>query len=192
MTPPADRVRLVDAPQEAGRSTATLLASLMARLATLHLISGADAVGSLTAGMSRLGREVAATAAGAQLRQALESGRAGTNGPALWSALRIDEWASSLPPSPVLDQLRNDLALLLADDLQPTLELLPIPAEPSGGGNAPEPTPSTFVDFTLGLWAFSVEVVRAVESMAAPTMGSVPPVVAGAQPPPEPGGELLR
>lgn len=192
MTPPTDRVRLVDAPQEAGRSTATLLASLMARLATLHLISGADAVGSLTAGMSRLGREVAATAAGAQLRQALESGRAGTNGPALWSALRIDEWASSLPPSPVLDQLRNDLALLLADDLQPTLELLPIPAEPSEGGNAPEPTPSTFVDFTLGLWAFSVEVVRAVESMAAPTMGSVSPVVAGAQPPPEPGGELLR
>ncbi len=192
MTPPADRVRLVDAPQEAGRSTATLLASLTARLATLHMISGADAVGSLTAGMSRLGREVAATAAGAQLRQALESGRAGTNGPALWSALRIDEWASSLPPSPVLDQLRNDLALLLADDLQPTLELLPIPPEPSEGAGAAEPTPSTFVDFTLGLWAFSLEVVRAVESMAAPTMGSVPPVVAGAQPPPERGGELLR
>ena len=192
MTPPADRVRLVDAPQEAGRSTATLLASLTARLATLHMISGADAVGSLTAGMSRLGREVAATAAGAQLRQALESGRAGTNGPALWSALRIDEWASSLPPSPVLDQLRNDLALLLADDLQPTLELLPIPAEPSEGAGAVEPAPSTFVDFTLGLWAFSLEVVRAVESMAAPTMGSVPPVVPGAQPPPERGGELLR
>ncbi len=192
MTPPADRVRLVDAPQEAGRSTATLLASLTARLATLHMISGADAVGSLTAGMSRLGREVAATAAGAQLRQALESGRAGTNGPALWSALRIDEWASSLPPSPVLDQLRNDLALLLADDLQPTLELLPIPAEPSEGADAVEPAPLTFVDFTLGLWAFSLEVVRAVESMAAPTMGSVPPVVPGAQPPPERGGELLR
>lgn len=192
MTPPTDRVRLVDAPQEAGRSTATLLASLTARLATLHMISGADAVGSLTAGMSRLGREVAATAAGAQLRQALESGRAGTNGPALWSALRIDEWASSLPPSPVLDQLRNDLALLLADDLQPTLELLPIPAEPSEGPDAVEPAPSTFVDFTLGLWAFSLEVVRAVESMAAPTMGSVPPVVPGAQPPPEREGELLR
>jgi hypothetical protein len=192
VTPPADRVRLVDAPEEAGRSTATLLASLTARLATLHMISGADAVGSLTAGMSRLGREVAATAAGAQLRQALESGRAGTNGPALWSALRIDEWASSLPPSPVLDQLRNDLALLLADDLQPTLELLPIPAEPSEGASAAEPAQSTFVDFTLGLWAFSLEVVRAVESMAAPTMGSVDPVVAGAQAPPERGGELLR
>ena len=135
---------------------------------------------------------MARTAAGAQLRLALEAGRAGTNGPALWSTLMIDEWASSLPPSPVLDQLRNDLALLLADDLQPTLELLPIPAEPSEAGSAAEPAPATFVDFTLGLWAFSLEVVRAVESMAAPTMGSVPPVVAGAQPPPEPGGELLR
>ena len=192
MTSPADRVRLVDAPDEAGRSTATLLASLTARLATLHMISGADAVGCLTAGMSRLGREVAATAAGAQLRQALESGRAGTNGPALWSALRIDEWASSLPPSPVLDQLRNDLALLLAEDLQPTLELLPIPPEPSEGAGAAEPAQATFVDFTLGLWAFSLEVVRAVESMAAPTMDSVHPVVAGAQPPHERGGELLR
>lgn len=192
MTPPADRVRLVDAPEEAGRSTATLLASLTARLATLHMISGADAVGSLTAGMSRLGREVGATAAGARLRQALESGRAGTNGSALWSALRIDEWASSLPPSPVLDQLRNDLALLLADDLQPTLELLPIPPEPAEGASAAEPAESTFVDFTLGLWAFSLEVVRAVESMAAPTMGSVHPVVSGAQPPHERGGELLR
>ena len=192
MTPPTDRVRLVDAPEEAGRSTATLLASLTARLATLHLISGADAVGSLSAGLSRLGREVSGTAAGAQLRQALEAGRAGTNGPALWSALRIDEWASSLPPSPVLDQLRNDLALLLADDLQPTLELLPIPPEPSEAGIAEEPAPATFVDFTLGLWAFSLEVVWAVESMAAATMGSVPPVVAAAQPPPERGGELLR
>ena len=192
MTPPTGRVRLVDAPEEAGRSTATLLASLTARLATLHLVSGADALGSLTAGLSRLGREVTGTAAGAQLRHALETGRAGMNGPALWSALMIDEWASSLPPSPVLDQLRNDLALLLADDLQPTLELLPIPPESSEAGSAVEPAPATFVDFTLGLWAFSLEVVRAVESMAAQTMGSVPPVVAAAQPPPEPGGELLR
>jgi hypothetical protein len=192
VTPPTGRVRLVDAPEEAGRSTATLLASLTARLATLHLMSGADALGSLTAGLSRLGREVAGTAAGAQLRQALETGRAGMNGPALWSALRIDEWASSLPPSPVLDQLRNDLALLLADDLQPTLELLPIPAEPPHAGSAAEPMPATFADFTLGLWAFSLEVVRAIESMAAATMGSVPPVVAAAQAPPEREGELLR
>jgi hypothetical protein len=106
--------------------------------------------------------------------------------------LRIDEWASSLPPSPVLDQLRNDLALLLADDLQPTLELLPIPPEPPEAGTAEEQAPATFVEFTLGLWAFSLEVVRAVESMAAATIDSVPPVVGATQPAPERGGELLR
>ena len=192
MTPSMGRVRLVDAPEEAGRSTATLLASLTARLATLHLISGADAIGSLAAGLASLGREVAGTAEGAQLRRALERGRAGTNGPAMWSTLRIDDWASSLPPSPVLDELRNDLALLLADDLDQTLELLPIPPEPASARSAMEPAPATFVDFTLGLWAFSLEVVRAVESMTAPTMGSVPPVVDPERPPPEAGGELLR
>ncbi len=191
MTPGIGRVRLVDAPEEAGRSTATLLASLTARLATLHLVSGADAVGSLTAGLARLGRDVAGTAAGARLRRALEGGRAGTNGSALWSALRIDEWASSLPPSPMLDQLRNDLALLLADDLQPTLELLPIPPEPADPRTVAGPEPATFIDFTLGLWVFSLEVVRAIESMAAPTMGAGP-LVPGAQPPPEDEGELLR
>lgn len=192
MTPPRDRVRLVDAPEGAGRSTATLLASLTARLATLHLVSGADALGSLTAGLARLGREVSGTAEGARMRRALEAGRAGTNGAALWSALRIDEWASSLPPSPVLDQLRNDLALLLADDLQRTLELLPIPPEPAEAQATDEPAPATFVDFALGFWALAHEVVEAVEAMAAPTIGDVGQVVSAAQPPSERAGELLR
>ena len=51
----AARVRLVDVPDGPGRTTATLLASLAARLGVLHLISGSDAVGSLAAGIARSG-----------------------------------------------------------------------------------------------------------------------------------------
>ena len=39
------RARLIDDAEETGRSTATLLASLAARLGTLHVVSGAMAVG---------------------------------------------------------------------------------------------------------------------------------------------------
>ncbi|MDQ4025967.1 MAG: hypothetical protein M3217_10860, partial [Actinomycetota bacterium] len=88
MTQSAEQVALVDAPESAGRTTATLLGSLTARLAALHLISGADALGSLVAGYAALGREVARTAEGARMKRALESGRAGRNGELLWSRLR--------------------------------------------------------------------------------------------------------
>jgi hypothetical protein len=168
MSSPA-RVRLVDAPGESGRTTATLLASLAARLGALYLVSGADAVGSLAAGFAELGRRVGETAEGSRLRQAIESGLAGTNGDAIWSALGIETWVSSLPPSPVLDQLRNDLALVLAEDLAETLELMPIPGEPAGDRAAP-PAPAAFADLLLGLWAFSRELVDAVEVLAAPTL----------------------
>jgi len=126
------RLRLVDAPGEAGRTTATLLASLAARLGALYLVSGADAVGSLAAGFAALGRRVGATAEGARLRAALEQGRVGANGDILWTTLGIETWVSSLPPSPVLDQLRNDIALVIVDDPEETLALMPIPGEPAG------------------------------------------------------------
>jgi hypothetical protein len=185
------RVRLVDAPGEAGRTTATLLASLAARLGALHLISGADAVGSVAAGYCALGRLVSRTAEGARLRRALEEGRAGANGDTLWSALGIERWISSLPPTPVLDQLRNDVALVLADDLAETLELMPIPGE-AAGERAEPAAPSEFVDLVLGLWAFSRELVVAVEALAAPTLPPVDELRAGEPPAPAPDGDLLR
>lgn len=183
------QLRLIDHPDGPGRTTATLLASLAARLATLHFVSGADAIGSLTAGFAALGREISRTAQGVQMREAIEASRAGTNGDLLWSSLRIAEWASAMPPSPILDQMRNDMALLLSDDLAPTLQFMPIPAHQNGVGA--EPAPSNFADCVVGLWAFSRELVQMLESIAAPTMP--PATLRESAPTPEPPtGPLLR
>jgi hypothetical protein len=160
------RVKLVDAPAGPGRTTATLVASLAARLGTLHFVSGAAAVGSLVAGFAALGREMRGTVEGARLHAAIESARAGTNGEALWSALKVGDWASGLPPSPILDHLRNDLALLLADDLEDTLSLLPIPGEAAGPrAAADDDRPATFADCVVGLWVFAREIGRAVDAL---------------------------
>jgi hypothetical protein len=185
------RVRLVDAPEEAGRTTATLLASLAARLGTLFLVSGADAVGSLVAGYCALGREVGMTAEGARLRRAIDSGRAGANGESIWRTLNLDRWISAVPPSPVLDQFRNDLALLLAEDLVETLELMPIPGE-AAGDRAPAMADWDFSDLVLGLWAFSSELVAAVEALAEPTLPRPGDVQVGVTEDEPPAGELLR
>ena len=88
----SSRVQLIDESEGPGRTTATLVASLTARVAALRVISGADAIGSLTAGFAALGREVSRTAEGMRLRRGLEAGRAGNNGNALWSALRMNTW----------------------------------------------------------------------------------------------------
>lgn len=183
--------RLVDEADGPGRTTATLVASLTARLATLYLISGADAIGSLTAGFVALGREVAKTADGARLRSAIETGRVGANGRSLWQTLHLVEWASSHPPSPVLDQLRNDVALLLAGDLPETLELLPIPGELAGTSDT-QGDEATFADFVVGFWAFCHEAVWAIESLAAPTLAPAGAVTLGAEPAAAPEGQLLR
>lgn len=194
MTPPqSGRIRLVDGVDGPGRTTATLVASLAARLAVLHMVSGAEAIGSLTAGFCALGREVSRTAEGARLRRAIEAGRPGLNGNALWSTLRIGEWASEMPASPVLDQLRNDVALLLAPDLEATLELLPIPSQITGAAGSLDEEPSTFIDCLLGLWAFSRELIRAVEALAAPTLPPAEEMVTwGGANVSEPEGSLLR
>ncbi len=184
------RVRLVDGAAGPGRTTATLVASLAARLGTLHVVSGAQAVGSLVAGFAALGRAVAGTVAGARLKQAIEAGRAGTNGEALWSALGIDEWSAGLPPSPVLDHLRNDLALLLADDLEDTIDLLPIPGELAGTDAPDDGAGPTFADCVLGLWAFARELDGAVAAVVRETLPPAGAVVAGTGA--EPPGRLLR
>ncbi len=185
------RVVLIDEADGPGRTTATLVASLAARLATLHLISGGDAVGALTSGLAALGREVSRTSEGARLRKAIEAGRAGANGNELWSKLRIRDWLSAMPPAPVLDHLRNDLALLLADDLESALEMMQIPSRMTGAQDSSDVEPTTFVDCVLGLWAFSRELTRAVESLAAPTLPQ-PGVIHSEKPDTEPNGSLLR
>lgn len=187
-TPP--RLRLVDEPHTSGRTTASLVTSLAARLAALHSISGADAIGALTAGYASLGRKVAETAEGQRMFEAICRGRAGGNGNRLWDALLIGRWASSLPPSPVLDQLRNDLALLLADDLDAALELPPMPPEIAGAAT-PEPEPATAAHYLLGMWAFAREVVTGIEALAPTTSSRVEGVIPGTPPPPAVRGPLL-
>ena len=188
----SNRVRLIDGADGPGRTTATLLASLAARLAVLPFVSGADAIGALAAGFAALGREVSQTARGASLRRAIEAGRPSANGDALWTKLRIGDWVSSMPPSPILDQLRNDLALLLADDLEATLELMPIPHQMAGAQGAEQIESATFVDCLLGLWAFSTELAHAVETLAAPTLAASDKVMPAVHPSAEPESALLR
>lgn len=190
----ADRVRLVDAEDEAGRTTASLVGSLAARLLALHYTSGVSVVGSLIAGLAALGREASRTAEGALIRQALERGPAVGNGDAVWSAMRIGDWASGLPASPVLDHVRNDLALLLAKDLEETLEqpfALP-EARPRSVVSAEAPVPVTSIDCLVGLWVYSREIVRAVEALAGPTLAPGGKVEHPARPEKEPEGTLLR
>jgi hypothetical protein len=74
-----------------------------------------------------------------------------------------------MPPSPLLDVLRNDLALLLADDLDQVLRDPPGPtAVPTA--TLPEPQAVTFLDMLVGLWAWGTELAAAVEAVAAPGM----------------------
>jgi len=105
------------APGSAPRTTKTLLASLVVRVRTLGLLSGAQAVASLVSGVAAVGHEVSAGAEGRRIRRVLEQTRPGVNAETLWSALELGHLASIVPPTPVLEDLRNDVALLLADDL---------------------------------------------------------------------------
>lgn len=166
--PDSMRVQLVDVPGES-RTTTTLLASLAARLGTLHFLPGTTAVGSLIAGVAVLGMQVSRTADGARLRRALETSRLSANGERLWKELRIADWMTTVPASPVLDQMRNDFALLLATDVDESLELMPVPAAMTGNAGAADPVDVTFLDYVIGLWAFSHELGGLIESIAAPT-----------------------
>ena len=186
------RVRLVDEADRGGRTTATLLASLGGRLASLHAVTGADAVGAFVSGLAALGRDAACTAPGARLRSALAAGRPGATAQRLWSALLIDRWTSALPPSPVLDHLRNDLALLLADDVAEFFELPPALPEPSGPNTGREPQETTALDVIVGMWVFAQELTAAVEALAEPTLPGSGQVVSGPDTPPPTAGPLLR
>jgi hypothetical protein len=164
-------LQLADIPGES-RTTTTLLASLAARLGTLHFLSGATAIGSLIAGIAVLGAHVSRTAQGGRLRRALEASPLFANGERLWKELRIDDWMTTVPATPVLDQMRNDFALLLASDVAETLELMPVPSPMTGNAATEERAPLEVLDYVLGLWAFSRELGELIETVAAPTMPS--------------------
>jgi hypothetical protein len=122
----------------------------------------------------------------------LEVSRAGNNGDALWAALQMKAWLAGMPASPVLDQLRNDVALLLASDLADVLAVLPIPSTTSPGRIEDEKEQYTFLDCVLGLWAFSSELVRSVEALAAATLPEQAEFVSAGKMDADENGPLLR
>jgi hypothetical protein len=189
--PEGVRIELCDRPDES-RTTATLLASLAGRLGALQVTTGAVAVGSLVAGFCVLGRQVSRTAEGARVRRALETARAGANGATVWKALRLDTWLSSVPPSPVLDQLRNDVALIMAGDLEETVPLLPIPAHAAGDTAVDDGETASFLDCAVGLWAYSRELVAVIEAVVGPTLPAPNTFVVPDEPPPQAPGAFLR
>jgi len=186
------KAALIDVQDTAGRTTATLVASLASRLTALHFISGADAVASLTSGLAALGREISKTSEGARLREALSTSQVAANGEAAWRVLRIGEGASTAVPSPVLDQLRNDLALLLAEDLEDVLSLTPIPAEAPTGTVPPPQQTVTFLDFVVGYWAFCKEAVASIDALAKLGRPSPNVVSLGTEPVPPLKGDILQ
>lgn len=177
-------------PGRVERSTTTLLESLVARLTTLTVVSGADAVGSLMAGFAALGREASQTAEGARIWEALSAGRTATNIAMLWSRLGIDAAVSRMPPTPVLSDLRNDVALLVAPDLAAGLDQVEARASDASIGPVRSPEPVNPIEVLVGLWAFGGELSGAVEILASPTM---PERVAEHTATPDPaGGPVLR
>jgi hypothetical protein len=162
-------VVLEDARDGPARTTDTLLASLVVRLRTLALLSGSEAVGSIVSGVAELGRRAALSDEGARIRAALEHSRPGVNGDLLWSTLRMSDLPSAIPPTPVLEALRNDVALLLAPDLERALGEMDETSLTAGIGLVSEPQPVTFLDFTLGLWALCRFAADAVEALAEPS-----------------------
>ncbi|WP_426592199.1 hypothetical protein ACPPVS_10415 [Cellulomonas sp. McL0617] len=159
-------VRLVDEPDRAGRTTAALVASLTGRLTALSLVSGADVVGALAAGVAALGRQAGQTAEGVRLRKGLAHGRPATNAALIWQQLGIDRWLATMPASRVLDQLRNDVALLLVDDLAETFDLPPLVAEPTGADRPAAPERIDPIDLVVGLWVLAKDTVDLVQALA--------------------------
>lgn len=185
-------VLLVDEPDRAGRTTAALVASLSGRLAALSAVSGADVVGALAAGVAALGRQAADTAEGRRLRDGLAHGRPATNAALLWQQLGIDRWLATMPASRVLDQLRNDAALLLVDDLPQTLDLPPLLAEPVGADRPAAPESIDPLDLVVGMWVLAKDTVDLVQALADSAGVPAATVVPGRPAPARVDGGVLR
>jgi hypothetical protein len=98
--------------------------------------------------------------------QAICQGCAGSNCHLLGNALLIGRWASSSPTRQVLDQFRNDLELLLADDLSVELEL-PLMAAESVRNAERNLKPARSAHDLLGMGAFAHQMGTRVEAIVA-------------------------
>jgi hypothetical protein len=164
--PGTAKIRLIDPPDEAGRTTSSLFSSLAARLIALHYTSGVSVVGSTLTGLAEVGVEISKTAEGARMRRAIAESAVCANGETIWKVLRIGGWTNGMPASPVLDHVRNDLALLLSTDLNEVIANPPSPQETRLKRAAARPRELTFLDTLLGLWAYSREIVLSIEALA--------------------------
>jgi hypothetical protein len=156
---PPPNADFVDHPTEVGRSTTTLLAAVLTRAATLSAISGAQAVASMIAGLAALGRAVAETVEGQHMRDAIDRGRLRENLDLLFGGFGLGTLASTSPPTPMLEDFFNDVALVLAPDVAESVDAALVGV--AGGSSigvlraAEKVDP---IDFVVGLWAFSSEV----------------------------------
>ncbi len=177
------------------RTTSALLGSLVSRIAALMYVSGFEAIGSQIAGFAALGREARQTSDGARMANALESSSLGANGEALWSGLKLTEWLSKSPPSPVLNDISNDLALLLSPDLYEALHDLATGELPIGRSPLATPHDVSFVDAVVGFWVLGRRLVDACDAIAAAGAATIdPPPTVSTKPKPDTveDGSFLR
>ena len=73
--------------------------------------------------------------------------------------------AAGLPATPILEHVRNDLALLLAEDLAEALAQPPAPRALGSRDAAGPPGNANFLDTMLGLWVHAREITRSIESV---------------------------
>lgn len=185
----------VDDPAELGRRTSTQMVSVLTRASTLGVISGAQALASMIAGLAALGREASTTIVGERRRAALEHGRVRDNLELLFSRFGLGALASISPPTPILEDFFNDLALLLAPDTNQVVDAAALGAlEGLGVGLLLPPAsaaPFEPLDFLLGLWTYSAEVAAAFDALSddVPTDDVGVTVAADDEPGP---GRLLR
>jgi hypothetical protein len=186
-------VDLIDDPAGVPRRTATLLTALLSRSAAVSMISGAQTLASIAAGLAALGRQMGTTVEGSRVRQALANSRAGHNLDLLFSELGFGDLVAVSSPTPVLEDLHNDLALLLAPDLGDAIE-----SAQSGAVNGTAVAPVAPaqavdpIDFLVGFWAYSRQVADSVEALVDWLAPTVPTVTAGVGPDEPTDGRLLR
>ncbi len=185
----------VDDPADLGRCTSTQLISVLTRASTLGIISGAQALASMIAGLAALGREASTTIVGERRRSVLERGRVRDNLDLLFSRFGLGALASMSPPTPMLEEFFNDLALLLAPD---TAQHVDAAASAALGGLGvgllvPSASAAPFdpVDFLLGLWTYTTEVAAALDALCEDPPGDAAGLTVARDDAPGPG-RLLR
>jgi hypothetical protein len=156
----------VDDSADVSRRTTTLLVSLLTRAATLSAVTGAQAFLSMIAGLASLGRSSSETVDGHRLRERLAEGRVRENLELLFAKFGLGAMVAGSPPTPILEDFFNDLALLLAPDVGNVVDSALVGAAGGAGvGLLVAGQPVDPVDVVVGLWAFSREVAASIEAL---------------------------